>query len=303
MRTGSRVFLRIFGAATFAVAIGYVFFAVKKTFHSPLWNLTPALWLTVGCSLLLYGVSLSILSLSWGYAVAESSGTGLRIAFYNHGITTIFKYLPGNVAHYFARQAYCRGDAKFQAKALWASLLEACCQIAVTSLIAMPVIGVVQNRFAGGMNLRASWPLLLAGGGMAAFLFHKSRDLMLRTARFTAVRLKIVFIAFGANFLFFTGSGALFLFVAIREAEIPLSFQQDLSLIGLYSCAWLAGFLMPGAPAGLGVRDALLIVFISPIVGPESSAVFVVLFRLIQIGGDFLYWIVVLLAGRIWIRH
>ena len=38
-------------------------------------------------------------------------------------------------------------------------------------------------------------------------------------------------------------------------------------LLGAYTFAWLAGFVVPFAPSGLGVREATLIALVAPVVG------------------------------------
>jgi hypothetical protein len=54
--------------------------------------------------------------------------------------------------------------------------------------------------------------------------------------------------------------------------------EQELSApaaIGAFAIAWAAGFIIPGAPAGLGVREAVLITLIAPSIpaGPALACV------------------------------
>lgn len=41
---------------------------------------------------------------------------------------------------------------------------------------------------------------------------------------------------------------------------------------GFFALAWLAGYILPGAPAGIGVRESVMLVLLSPLYG-ESTAV------------------------------
>jgi hypothetical protein len=56
--------------------------------------------------------------------------------------------------------------------------------------------------------------------------------------------------------------------------------------IGAFALSWVAGFLVPGAPAGLGVREGVLIALLSPSV--DGALPIVLGFRLATTLGDFL---------------
>src|SRR5262249_35056983 len=60
------------------------------------------------------------------------------------------------------------------------------------------------------------------------------------------------------------------------------------TIVGSYVVAWLAGFLTPGAPAGIGVREAgLLFLFVQT---GDGSAILlaIIITRMITMAGDFL---------------
>ena len=44
------------------------------------------------------------------------------------------------------------------------------------------------------------------------------------------------------------------------------------SLTGIFATAWVAGFVTPGAPAGVGVREAALTVGLTPICGAGTHS-------------------------------
>ena len=55
---------------------------------------------------------------------------------------------------------------------------------------------------------------------------------------------------------------------------------------GLFSLAWLVGFVTPGAPAGLGIRDAILVTGLSAVYGAGIAIGLTILLRIITIAGD-----------------
>ena len=61
-----------------------------------------------------------------------------------------------------------------------------------------------------------------------------------------------------------------------------------LELIGVMSLAWTVGFLAPGAPAGLGVREVICLVLLSGSYSEEATLGIIVLHRLVLSAGDLL---------------
>ena len=52
--------------------------------------------------------------------------------------------------------------------------------------------------------------------------------------------------------------------------------------VGFYALAWIAGFVVPGAPAGLGVREAVLIGTLSALVGNPMAIIAAAAHRLLS---------------------
>ena len=53
--------------------------------------------------------------------------------------------------------------------------------------------------------------------------------------------------------------------------------------------AWVVGFVIPGASAGIGVREAAVILLLSPALGAGDAAVIAAIYRLVTAGGDALF--------------
>jgi hypothetical protein len=87
-------------------------------------------------------------------------------------------------------------------------------------------------------------------------------------------------------------SGAVFvvLLKLIGDCE-GLRFRQWLTVIGAYVVAWLAGLVTPGAPAGVGVREMLLLLFLKGLVSEIDLLLVVLLGRLVSVVGDLLFFL------------
>jgi len=68
--------------------------------------------------------------------------------------------------------------------------------------------------------------------------------------------------------------------------SITVDIKRAFQVLSIFSLSWLAGFLTPGAPAGIGVREAVMIALMEGIIGTSNSLIISVLFRLVTITGD-----------------
>jgi len=58
------------------------------------------------------------------------------------------------------------------------------------------------------------------------------------------------------------------------------------AIIGLFALSWLAGFLTPGAPSGLGIREAMMLLFLGGLVDESVLLTAIVLHRAMGVVGD-----------------
>lgn len=129
--------------------------------------------------------------------------------------------------------------------------------------------GIPLRAVARSLTLEAA---LLAGTGVGVGVLALP---VLRPAWRRAV------LADAFNFLLL-GSALAALAYAVSDpspATLPLA-------IGAFALSWVAGFLVPGAPAGLGVREGVLVALLSPSV--DGALPVVLGFRLATTLGDFL---------------
>jgi hypothetical protein len=102
------------------------------------------------------------------------------------------------------------------------------------------------------------------------------------------------------NFLF----GVAFVLIVlslsdIAWADVPL-------LIGAYNLAGVLGIVAFFAPAGLGVKEGVLVGFLASVVGEPVAASLAILARLLFVLADVMLWVVgegVVLAGRLLSGH
>jgi hypothetical protein len=89
----------------------------------------------------------------------------------------------------------------------------------------------------------------------------------------------------------FFAASSFILWLLLRPLDYEMYsqvFTQSLYLLllPLAAVSWLAGFVTPGAPAGIGIRESVLILALAPYIDAKSATLVAMAFRLVTISGD-----------------
>jgi uncharacterized membrane protein YbhN (UPF0104 family) len=71
---------------------------------------------------------------------------------------------------------------------------------------------------------------------------------------------------------------------------------------GAYALAWVVGFVVVIAPAGVGAREGMLVVALAPAMSASAATAVALVSRLVMTAGDFAWAAVAAAAGRRAIR-
>ncbi|TRD10602.1 hypothetical protein FGU71_01110 [Erythrobacter insulae] len=195
----------------------------------------------------------------------------------------IGKYLPGTVWSFLASGELAK-RAGFPRSAAMSSLLLAL-MIGVGSGIAIALLLVPQT-----LGYLPDSPILLAAGGMASLLlgFPKVRSFLLRIAQIDFnVPLGSLLLSAVVAALAWLFAGAQIVLLS-QSIGAGYGWSDILSATGAYAFAWVAGFLVIIAPAGLGAREGGLILVLSVSMGLAQASAVVLLSRLVVTLADFI---------------
>lgn len=221
------------------------------------------------------------------------------------------KFLPGNFSHHVGRVVLAR-QAGASAKAVAASILIDLLMLvavgAILSLLNIDALLVVAESYGG---LPSTSMLVLVGvcailaGAAAAYIVLRLVPQLRSRLHLAIMRLRQTHLlglagsiagVFSCNVASFT-LGCLSI-ICLTEA-VTGSVETDLlDVLGAYSLAWLAGFILPGAPAGIGVRDAVMLLALRPYVGEEAATAVTAVFRLVTAAGDGLAFLLGLMLPK-----
>ena len=225
----------------------------------------------------IYATGVGLLGVAWWLLQRASSSQ--RIGFADteacYVVAQFGKYLPGNVAQYAGRHALLHQRGLSHASLVVCALLEAALLVCAALAWGAPLI----DRLGGRLSPVLIWSAIALGGlACTALLLWMPRLRQLVPAPAWLLP------AAGALLCFFAVMGAT-LHELAAASGIPADFFE---LTAVAALSWAAGYLVVGAPAGLGVREATFLVLLRPHV-PEGDVLLLVAgFRAATFGGDLL---------------
>ena len=98
---------------------------------------------------------------------------------------------------------------------------------------------------------------------------------------------------------FLTISAVVFVCViAVIAPDKSFAFPDGIFFGGAFVLAWLVGLVTPGAPAGIGVRELMLLLLLKGQMSQTDLVMAIALGRIVTSGGDVLFFIATLIYGR-----
>ena len=202
-------------------------------------------------------------------------------------ISQIGKYVPGNVTQFIGRAFLARADGVRGAAIAGALLLEIGFLFSAAALAFGAVLLIAPDFLSGltaglpdgglmgrGVALGAGVLVCVALGQFICWRRAGSPPFV--TARFVKpVLLHLV------NFAILGVS--LWCVTTVTAPQIAIGIPH---CIAIFTTAWLAGFLMPGAPGGVGVRDGIIAIGLELFVMPGAALGAAILHRALSVLGD-----------------
>lgn len=254
-------------------------FTILRRVPAGPWRLGAALALAAS----VYALALGALAFAWWCLLAGLSPQAPPPwpTMATWGLTQYGKYLPGNIAHYALRHAWSRRYAIPHATLALAALLEATLLLLAALALALgsdarglPLPGVdahlmlgllLTGLLAGGLGLR--WLRRRGGIGGVPLPTLPAPMLAAGLACYLAFFATTAAILCGLAYLLGT------------RVDWPL-------MLAAGAASWAAGFVVIGAPAGLGVREVTFVALGGGALGEDRALLLIALYRLATFFGD-----------------
>lgn len=252
--------------------------------------------------IILYSVIVIVYAVGWKLILNVCTKVKLSFRFIIglYMRANIAKYLPGNVFHFAGRHVMLR-EKKVSHEAL---LFSNGFEIAMLILTSTAVVGVsiitgiidIPEKVKTLIDFRFLLIALFTG-----FIFIISISIYLIIKNKFIEKIKYIFALNNFIYLFMIFLIYLSIFVIIGCILFTIFFMLGLEynglqglffIIAVFSLAWVGGYIVPGAPGGMGVREAIMIIMLSPIYGESMIVLSSIILRAITVAGDTLAYFI-----------
>jgi hypothetical protein len=261
-----------------AVLAFIVFYAIsKKALIARTISMLPIETL-LGAAVLILVAKLCLVANMRSAATRFKIVLGWRDCYCIYNLTQLAKYIPGSIWHFVGRIAILR-ERGIEAEAIRDSLLAEHFWVIASAVLLAIVLAFTGIRdflevgltdFDSGPLLLVVFVLLASAAALALLVSRRlSRWVLRLIPPLSAIpALVIVWILLGASFWVILGS------FAASKPSIPY-------IIGVYCFAWVLGFFVPFAPAGLGIREAILTFALTPFMAADVAILLAAAHRII----------------------
>lgn len=260
------------------------------------WRISPMLGFTIVYSAIFYALACILLPLAWYWLLGffGEENVTFRDAFDIYSRNNIARYLPGNMFHIVGRHISGRGLNLGHGALAGSSVYEIIGILVTSSLLALiglifsgmqdPMVSI--GKIAAIFFLALIFPVVF---NRVTPLFSITRSLHV-PGKSSLDILRGLSPAFTAYLGYFLLLGLIFMNLLYGSFDVP-SGKFIGPVIVVFFVSITAGFITPGAPGGLGVREAIIAGFLAGYVGDTESLLVAFVFRLITITGDLLFFL------------
>jgi uncharacterized membrane protein YbhN (UPF0104 family) len=203
--------------------------------------------------------------------------------------TEIIKYIPSNIMHFAGRHIAIRDFGVTHKAALFSNVLDMGFILAAAAFVSAPSIIVF------GTSMPDLMPKII-GNHMFIIVIAASVSIFAAVIFLIIAKRSIIRKLLSKRFIGMSGKVVLTdMIVVLLNGTLFCLLLKGLGITGglsfpvcasLYALCWLAGFVVPGSPGGLGVREALIVIVFGRFYGEPSAALAAILMRIVSISGD-----------------
>lgn len=291
-RSFAQTFVRLSGVFIVLVALGFVGTRISDNLgYLSEFNVDTSLFLSVVVWSVFYALVSLALSFAW-FALLNSLG-GPSLNFWNcHRIyarSQIAKYIPGNIFHLGGRHALGAQKGLDHSALFAAAILEAGGVVLSASIITLAALSLGPENLWGYSSDYYLCGLLLALIAPIVLVCIAPRLKLLRKIRLfdakPALVMRQLFTVLVLYILFFVLSGSIIIGIDCYIRGVD-GMQDWAVVVVVYAISWVAGFVTPGASAGIGVREAVIVAWLGGVVGEGHGLFIALIFRIVTVLGD-----------------
>jgi hypothetical protein len=282
------------------VSVAVVYFGLQLNRH--LADIPPIDWsiaivLTLVLSIVITALNTFTIALNWRLLLRDQDvHVSLLHVWQMVAVSQIGKYLPGNVGHFAGRAVLGKEQgiplgvtvATTSIETIWNVIVGAALTLLALALGIGGFESVLEDSFATTEMLVALLLVSVAAPTVGIMVMNRvfpRLSLKLGGGALVKPPRVVTSLVVGGIILF-----NLFVLGAVLKLQATSVFQAhggNFFLFALlFSVAWIIGYLVPGSPGGMGVREAMMLLLFTPVIGAGATLGISVTMRVTSILGD-----------------
>jgi glycosyltransferase 2 family protein len=301
---------KIIDIATGLLSLLALSFVFQRFYTNQVWKLNLLSPLHLAAIILIgslvYFVDTGLPAVSWNFLMEwfAEPRRPFSLIYSIYGRTQIAKYLPGNIFQLTNRHVLSLNEGYKNSSLLGGAVFEILGSIVGSTVFCL--IGYLMGvRYEGLSIFLILGIIVLVFGAVAGFIYIIPRilpripflnkfippDELNSKGSFRGL-LPVA----GLICSYFFVASIIFCFITVAVngslsgVSIPL-------VISVYSIAFLLGLITPGAPAGLGIRETIMVLMLGPMIGDSKATYISLVFRLVTTLGDVWFYLAATLVN------
>ncbi|MDR3551701.1 MAG: lysylphosphatidylglycerol synthase domain-containing protein [Clostridia bacterium] len=289
--------LKIIGTIVTVIAL---FFIIKKLVelnldYSLLLQKTNLLYIILFSAV--YGIQMFVICIPWKTFISILTHEKIPFskATWIYNKSNFMKYIPGNVFQYVGRNELAIRLNLSHVDVSFATVCDIIMIVAANFLVSVIMYAQGVGKWFAKYGVTSFYFVLIVLAVICivlAILFVKRKQrvknyldkLHVFVEKQSVIRLLCCFL----YYLFLTLVISLsFTLVLQKIVGTPVKPEVIPIIIGTYTLSWIAGFIVPGAPGGIGIREAVITLLLTGVVPVSDALMAALIFRFINIIGDF----------------
>lgn len=303
-------YYRYLGVASVLICLIFFFkYLIENYNELPTINWGVQTWISLVVVIVIYLFNHLLGSLAWAKLI-RSTGEKFSIkdAVLVFSLSQFAKYIPGNVAQHIGKATLAKSYKLKLPNIITSMVMEIVLLVLSGSLLSaifLPFIS--EHYFMEVTGLPPIWYfviilicVIVSPFILFWFINNKRPEFLKRRIgadKILVPRIGVTSLCFLYYTVGFISMGAMTGIIAKVFFNVDGNFY--IVLTGIYIISWIAGFLMPGAPAGMGIREIILVTVLSVVFTPGVAVGLTVFLRFISIIGDVIIFIVALAVKAI----
>lgn len=270
------------------VVLSIYFIAVQLSLHKEsllAWRPSAKNIAMLSISAIVYAGANYLLAFAWIYLLGRN-GEPIPVKTKMIGIygkSQIAKYIPGNILHIGGRHLMGMSAGLTHKALAFAAIYEIIGLLSAAMLISLIGLQWAKVDIAALKWLPVLSPALIVGYLIFPGILSRFGKQLKIHGKWYQLSVPL-FIYLG----FFLIAGFSLLLLLLDYGANP-SLKLFVTALTAFAVAWSVGFITPGAPSGIGIRESILIILLSPLINADYAIILSFLFRLVTVIGDLLF--------------